>query len=83
MGCSRTPQPFNNKKALRKEMEDEYAIAEEYVERNSLALADIFYKLMWQKVYEELSMLIRYMSQTEEQEVNPYIAAELVMQRYK
>lgn len=64
-------------------MEDEYAIAEEYVEKNSLQLADIYYKLMWQKVYEELSMLIRYMSQTEEQEINPYIAAELVMQRYK
>lgn len=64
-------------------MKDEYAIAEEYVERNSLELADIFYKLMWQKVYQELSMLIRYMSQTEEQEVNPYIAAELVMQRNK
>lgn len=64
-------------------MEDEYAIAEEYVERNSLQLADIFHRLMYQKVYEELSMIIRYMSQTEEQGVNPYIAAELVMQRYK
>lgn len=64
-------------------MKDEYAIAEEYVERNSLQLADIFHRLMYQKVYEELSMLIRYMSQNEEQEVNPYIAAELVMQRYK
>lgn len=64
-------------------MEDEYAIAEGYVEKNSLQLADIFHRLMYQKVYEELSMLIRYMSQTEEQGVNPYIAAELVMQRYK